>query len=49
LLISHRFPNIILADKIIVLDRGRIVETGTHAELMKAGGLYYKMYSIQGR
>jgi len=49
LLISHRFPNIVLADKIIVLDRGRIVETGTHAELMKSGGLYYKMYSIQGR
>lgn len=47
LLISHRFPNITLADKIIVLDKGRIVETGTHEALMNAKGLYHKMYTIQ--
>ena len=48
LFISHRFPNITLADKIVVLDKGRIVETGNHAELMKAGGLYHTMYSVTG-
>jgi ATP-binding cassette subfamily B protein len=46
LLISHRFPNITVADKIIVIDKGRIVETGTHDTLMAARGLYFRMYSV---
>jgi ATP-binding cassette, subfamily B, bacterial len=47
LLISHRFPGISLADKIIVLDKGKIVETGNHDTLMSAKGLYHQMYTIQ--
>jgi ATP-binding cassette, subfamily B, bacterial len=47
LLISHRFPNIIAADRIIVLDKGRIAETGDHETLMKKGGLYHKMFTLQ--
>jgi ATP-binding cassette subfamily B protein len=47
ILISHRFTNVGLADKIIVLDKGSISETGTHDELMKKGGLYFKMYNKQ--
>lgn len=47
ILISHRFSNVSLADRIIVLDRGKIVETGSHHELINKKGLYYKMYSKQ--
>ena len=47
ILISHRFTNVCLADRIIVLDRGVIAETGTHEELMKKGGIYAGMYSKQ--
>jgi ATP-binding cassette subfamily B protein len=47
ILISHRFTNVSLADRIIVLDRGEIAETGTHKELMKRGGLYFTMFSKQ--
>ena len=46
-LISHRFTNVSLADRIIVLDKGAVVETGTHEELMKKGGIYSSMYSKQ--
>lgn len=45
LLISHKYPLIKAADKIIVLDRGRIVESGTDESLLKAGGLYSRMFS----
>jgi len=44
--IAHRLSTIQRADLIVVLDGGRIVETGTHASLMKAGGLYSKLYQI---
>jgi len=47
ILISHRFTNVSLADKIIVLDKGAIAETGTHDELMKKGGIYFTMFSKQ--
>jgi ATP-binding cassette subfamily B protein len=47
ILISHRFTNINLADRIIVLDKGAVVESGTHEELMKRKGLYHTMYSKQ--
>lgn len=47
ILISHRFTNVSLADRIIVLDKGTVSETGTHDELMKAGGLYYSMFTKQ--
>jgi ATP-binding cassette subfamily B protein len=47
ILISHRFTNVNLADRIIVLDKGSIAETGTHDELMKKRGMYYTMYTRQ--
>jgi len=47
ILISHRFTNVTLADRIIVLDKGSVVETGTHEELMTRGGLYFTMFTKQ--
>jgi ATP-binding cassette subfamily B protein len=47
ILISHRFTNVTLADRIIVLDKGSVTESGTHEELMKAGGLYFSMFTKQ--
>ena len=45
--ISHRLSNFRDADRIIVLDGGRMVETGTHDELMAAGGKYHSMFTRQ--
>ena len=47
ILISHRFSNVSLADRILVLNNGKIAEEGTHQELMKAGGLYSEMFTKQ--
>lgn len=47
ILISHRITTLSAADKIIVLDRGRIAEEGTHGELKAAGGIYQKIYETQ--
>ena len=47
ILISHRITTLSAADKIIVLDRGRIVEEGTHDELKCSGGIYQKIYETQ--
>ena len=47
ILISHRITTLSKADKIIVLDKGRIVEEGTHEELKTGGGIYQKIYEIQ--
>jgi ATP-binding cassette, subfamily B, bacterial len=47
--IAHRLSTILSADVIFVLDRGRIVEHGTHAELLERGGLYAQVYEQQFR
>ena len=47
ILISHRISTLSKADQVIVLDRGRIAEMGTPAELAKAGGLYQRISEIQ--
>mgnify|MGYP003303853279 CR=1 FL=1 len=47
ILISHRITTLSSADKIIVLDRGRVAEEGTHAQLKCAGGIYQKIYETQ--
>ncbi len=47
--IAHRLSTIISADKIVVLDQGRIVEVGSHAELMQQGGRYREMVRLQTR
>jgi ATP-binding cassette subfamily B protein len=45
--IAHRLSTILAADVIFVLDRGRLVERGTHAELVALGGLYAELYEQQ--
>jgi ABC-type multidrug transport system fused ATPase/permease subunit len=47
ILISHRFPTVRHADKICVLEGGKVVELGTHDELMAAGGRYRTMFDLQ--
>ncbi len=48
-LIAHRLRSAVTADLIVVLDRGRIVETGRHAELMRRGGTYAGLFNEQAR
>lgn len=48
-LISHRFSTVRRADKIIVLDKGKIEESGSHEDLMKKKGLYAELFQIQAR
>jgi ATP-binding cassette subfamily B multidrug efflux pump len=45
--IAHRLSTIAAMDRLVVLDRGRIVETGSHAELLAAGGLYAALWTRQ--
>jgi len=46
-IISHRFSTVRKAKKIMVLDHGRMIESGTHSELIKRGGLYKEMFELQ--
>lgn len=49
ILISHRFSTVRMADQIAVLERGRIIERGTHASLTAAGGPYAQLFALQAR
>jgi ATP-binding cassette subfamily B protein len=48
IIVAHRLSTAREADKIIVLNRGQIIETGNHAELMKLQGFYYRLNQLQG-
>jgi ABC-type multidrug transport system fused ATPase/permease subunit len=47
IVIAHRLTTIHRADKIVVLDRGRVVDAGTHDQLMSRGGIYRDLYELQ--
>ena len=49
ILISHRFSTVRMADRIAVLERGRIIEQGSHAELMELRGHYAQLFALQAR
>lgn len=49
ILVSHRFATVRAADLIVVMDGGRIVETGSHAALMARGGTYAELFALQAR
>ena len=48
-IIAHRLSSLMHADEVIVLDEGRIVERGTHAQLLVAGGTYARLFELQSR
>lgn len=47
IVIAHRLSTVRKADKIVVMERGQIIETGTHKELLETGGTYKKLYELQ--
>jgi subfamily B ATP-binding cassette protein MsbA len=47
IVIAHRLSTIRRADKIVVIDQGRISETSTHEELVSGGGIYQRLHSLQ--
>jgi ATP-binding cassette subfamily B protein len=47
LLISHRFSTVRMADRIVVIEGGRLTELGTHAELLELGGTYARLFNLQ--
>jgi ATP-binding cassette, subfamily B, bacterial len=49
ILISHRFSTVRMADQIVVIDGGRIIEQGTHQQLMELDGIYARLFSLQAR
>ncbi len=49
ILVSHRFSTVAMADRVVVLSEGRVVESGSHAELLRRGGLYAELYRLSER
>lgn len=49
ILISHRITTLMAADHIIVLDKGRVVEEGTHEELLEKQGIYRRIFEMQSQ
>ena len=47
LVIAHRLSTVEKADRIVTLERGRVVESGTHGELVERGGPYARLYRVQ--
>ena len=47
LVVAHRLSTVLSADRIIVMHKGKVRETGTHGELMAAGGIYRRLYALQ--
>jgi len=45
--IAHRLSTIRKADKIVVMEKGRVIQSGTHHELLEKGGTYKKLYELQ--
>lgn len=48
-LISHRFSTVRMADRILVLDKGKVLEIGTHTELLENDGLYAELFQLQAQ
>ena len=49
LFVAHRLSTVMHCDQIVVMDRGRVAETGSHEELLRAGGMYAAMWDAQHR
>ncbi len=47
LVVAHRLSTVLSADRIIVMHKGKVRETGTHRDLMEAGGIYHRLYTLQ--
>ena len=49
ILISHRFSTVSIADRILVMENGRIIESGSHQALVQLGGTYAQLYDLHTR